>query len=94
MVTEPETVATVTNQETGHACDAKTPLPGAEPVICGYPAASLYLMECPHGHVRQRWLCAWHAGRAVKGFCGDCFEMPFSSAHRCPIVIAPAEGHQ
>jgi hypothetical protein len=60
-------------------------------VECGLPAAGRIIGRCPHGHVRDGWLCEPHAALAGEGGCRACRELE-DGAHDCALTVERVTG--
>lgn len=56
-------------------------------VRCGLAADGWYQGRCPCGHVRDGWLCGFHAEQAGDGGCRACLELE-DSPHQCPLPVS------
>ena len=76
-----------TSQPSGKNCEAVTPFIGVD-WPCRDPAAGLFRRACVHEHIREGWLCRFHADTTELGNCRTCWELPGDLSHECPISLA------
>ena len=60
-------------------------------VGCGLPAVVRIIGRCPHGHVRDGWLCEPHAALAGEGGWRACRELE-DGAHDCALTVERVTG--
>jgi hypothetical protein len=68
-------------------CDVIQEFLGIE-APCGNPAIGRFTRICVHEHLREGWLCAYHAENSERGLCRDCDQLPGVLSHDCPIAVA------